>query len=64
MKISQIFSQKVLTFITFYDIRYCNNAFSRELLDSHIRGCVVEDIRADREGTVEELLDTLRKLMN
>ena len=40
------------------------NAFSRELLDSHIRGCVVEDIRADREGTVEELLDTLRKLMN
>ena len=40
------------------------NAFSRELLDSHIRSCVVEDIRADREGTVEELLDTLRKLMN
>lgn len=39
------------------------NAFSRELLASHIRSCVVEDIRAGREGTVDELLDTLQKFM-
>ena len=39
------------------------NAFSRELLASHIRTCVVEDVRAGREETVEELLDTLQKFM-
>lgn len=39
------------------------NAFCRELLSSHIQSCVVEDIRAGREGAVEELLDTLQKFM-
>ena len=39
------------------------NAFCRELLSSHIRSCVVDDVRAGREDTVEELLDTLQKLM-
>ena len=39
------------------------NAFSRELLSSHIRTCVVEDVRAGREDTVEELLSTLQKFM-
>ena len=39
------------------------NAFGRELLSSHIRTCVVEDVRAGREDTVEELLNTLQKFM-
>ncbi len=39
------------------------DAFSRELLASHIRTCVVEDIRAEREGTVEELLRILQRMM-
>ena len=39
------------------------NAFNRELLAEHIRTCVSEDIRNGKEETVEELLDTLRKLM-
>ena len=39
------------------------HAFERELLASHIRTCVTEDIRAGREDTVEELVDTLHKLM-
>ena len=39
------------------------NAFGRELLTSHIRTCVVEDVRAGREDTVDELLATLQKFM-
>ena len=39
------------------------NAFNRELLASHIRSCVLDDIRAGREGTIDELLATLQKLM-
>ncbi len=39
------------------------NAFSRELLSSHIRSCVVNDVRAGNDEIVDELLDTLRKLM-
>ncbi|MDD6320914.1 MAG: metal-sensing transcriptional repressor [Oscillospiraceae bacterium] len=39
------------------------NAFNRELLAQHIRTCVADDIRAGREETVDELVDTLQKLM-
>ena len=39
------------------------NAFSRELLASHIRTCVAEDIRAGRDETVDELVSTIQKLM-
>ena len=39
------------------------NAFSRELLANHIRTCVVEDLREDRLGTVDELVATIQKLM-
>ena len=39
------------------------SAFARELLDAHIRTCVAEDVRAGREDTVEELVDTLHKLL-
>ena len=39
------------------------NSFCRTLLTSHLRTCVTEDIRAGREDTVDELMDTLQKLM-
>ena len=39
------------------------DAFSRELLASHIQSCVVEDIRAGKEETVDELVDTIYKMM-
>ena len=38
------------------------DAFSRELLASHIRSCVVEDIRAGREGTIDELTKKVEEL--
>ena len=39
------------------------NAFGRELLASHIRTCVVEDIRAGKKDAVDELLTILQKFM-
>lgn len=39
------------------------NAFSRELLSQHVRSCVVNDLREGKEETVDELLDTLQKMM-
>ena len=39
------------------------NAFSRELLSEHIRSCVANDLRSGNDATVDELLDTLQKLM-
>ena len=39
------------------------NAFSRELLSAHIRTCVVQDIRAGKDETIDELVNTLQKLM-
>ena len=39
------------------------NAFSKELLAQHIRTCVARDIREGRDETIDELVDTLQKLM-
>lgn len=39
------------------------NGFSRELLGSHIRTCVVNDIREGKDETVDELVALLSKLM-
>ena len=39
------------------------NSFSRELLSSHIHSCVTEGIRQGEDGVVEELVETLQKLM-
>ena len=39
------------------------DSFSRELLKSHIKSCVVNDIKNDNLQTVDELLDILQKLM-
>lgn len=39
------------------------NAFNKELLASHIKTCVAEDIKNGKEETVDELVTTLQKLM-
>ena len=39
------------------------NAFQRVLLENHLKTCVVDDIKADKEGTVEDLTNLLRRLM-
>ena len=39
------------------------SAFSRVLLAEHIRTCVTQDIRSGRDETVDELIETLRRLM-
>ncbi|WP_369282497.1 metal-sensing transcriptional repressor [Oscillibacter sp. GMB15532] len=39
------------------------NAFARELLGNHVKTCVVEDIQSGRTEVVDELMNTLQKLM-
>ena len=39
------------------------NAFNKELLASHIRSCVVNDIRDGKDEVIDELVTTLQKLM-
>lgn len=39
------------------------NAFNRELLASHIRQCVATELREGREDVVDELVETIQKLM-
>lgn len=39
------------------------NAFNRDLIASHIRGCVVRDIREGKDEVIDELVTTLQKLM-
>ena len=39
------------------------NAFNKELLASHIRTCVAQDIRDGNDAVIDELVETLQKLM-
>ena len=39
------------------------NAFNKELLASHIRTCVAQDIRDGKDEVIDELTETLKKLM-
>ena len=39
------------------------NAFNKELLSAHIHTCVVTDIKEGREDTVDELVDTIQRMM-
>ena len=39
------------------------NAFNKELLASHIKTCVADDIRNGNDETIDELVATLQKLM-
>lgn len=38
-------------------------AFNRELLANHIRTCVADDIKNGKDEVIDELIDTLRKIM-
>ena len=39
------------------------NAFNRELLGNHIRGCVVRDLHEGKDEVVDDLIATVQKLM-
>lgn len=39
------------------------NSFNKVLLANHIRTCVARDIREGKEETIDELVETLKKLM-
>lgn len=39
------------------------NSFNKKLLENHIKSCVVDDIRQGNDEVVEELVETLQKLM-
>lgn len=39
------------------------NSFNKEILASHIHGCVVRDIRDGKDEIVDELVATIQKLM-
>ncbi len=39
------------------------NSFNKVLLSNHIKTCVARDIREGRDETLDELLNTLQKLM-
>ncbi|MDD4850321.1 MAG: metal-sensing transcriptional repressor [Gemmiger sp.] len=39
------------------------NSFNKILLANHIRSCVAQDIREGKEETIDELVETLQKLM-
>lgn len=39
------------------------NAFNKELLANHIRTCVMDDIKAGKDETVDDLVATIQKLM-
>ena len=39
------------------------NAFNKELLACHIRGCVTRDLLEGRDEVVDELVATMQKLM-
>lgn len=39
------------------------NSFNKQLLSEHIKTCVTDDIKAGKTETVDDLLNTLQKLM-
>ncbi len=39
------------------------NAFERELLSAHMHSCVARDIKEGKEEVIDELMDTMKKLM-
>ncbi|WP_294372851.1 metal-sensing transcriptional repressor [uncultured Clostridium sp.] len=39
------------------------NGFNRELIASHIKGCVSRDIREGKDEVIDELVTTIQKLM-
>lgn len=44
-------------------VRNAMNSFITVLLDQHIHSCVLEDLQAGKEETLDELLTLMKKLM-
>ena len=44
-------------------VREALNGFNKVLLAEHIKSCVAEDIRAGKDESIDELVETLRKVM-
>lgn len=57
----EAYCTNILTQVT--AVQAALNAFSKELLASHIKSCVVEDIRNGNDEAVDDLVCTLQKLM-
>ena len=51
------------TWVPGSQIYYNMQPFNKELLASHIRGCVARDIRDGKDDVIDELVTTLQKLM-
>lgn len=58
---SEAYCTDILTQVS--AIQAALNAFNRELLANHIRSCVADDIRSGKDETIDELVQTLQKLM-
>lgn len=39
------------------------NSFNRVLLSNHIKTCVIQDVKDGKEDTIDDLLNTLQRLM-
>ena len=39
------------------------NSFNKKLLENHIKTCVADGIKANDESVIDELVDTVQKLM-
>ena len=39
------------------------NSFNKELLSSHIKGCVVRDVRDGKDEILDELVTSIQRLM-
>lgn len=39
------------------------DSFNRALLADHVKTCMINDIKEGKEGTVDELIDVLKKMM-
>ena len=44
-------------------VREALNGFNKVLLAEHIKSCVVRDIKEDKTETIDELVETLQKVM-
>lgn len=39
------------------------NSFNKDLLENHIRNCIVSDLKNGKDETIEEFIKTLQKMM-
>ena len=39
------------------------NSFAKEILEEHVKTCVINDIKEGNEEVIDDLLKTIRKLM-